>query len=131
MLANTEVVFATLADATLSHSLEEIPFHTWRDTGSCLPAGATAATLGGHLDALSAGDVLLFEEVLGPLTGAAEDADRRHRWVVRLTGLHHTDHNGLALVDPVSGELVTEIAWDAADALPFPLCLSSARPSRA
>jgi len=130
MLADADVVFATLADATLSHSLEEIPFHTWGDTSCCLPAGATAATLRGHLDALSTGDVLLFEEVLGPLTGAPEDADRRHRWVVRLTHVHHTDRNGLALVDPVSGERVTEIAWATADALPFPLCLSVGDMSR-
>ena len=29
------------------------------------------------------------------------------------------------LVDPVNGELLTAIAWQDADALPFPLCLSS------
>jgi hypothetical protein len=125
MLADADVVFATLAAATLSHSLENIAFYTWGDTSCCLPMGATAATLAGHLDALSAGDVLLFVEVFGPLPGAAEAADRRHRWVVRLTGVHHTDRNGQALVDPVSGAPVTEIAWGAADALPFPLCLSA------
>jgi hypothetical protein len=125
MLGDADVVFATLAEAKLSHSLEQISFHTWGDTSCCLPVGATTATLAGHLDALSAGDVLLFEEVIGPLTGALEDADRRHRWVVRLTSVYHTDRNGQALVDPVSGHLVTEIAWGAADALPFPLCIST------
>jgi hypothetical protein len=139
LLANATTVFATLGPPTpapatpppaiLSESLNSIHFYTWDDTNCCLPAGAVTATLSGHLDALSAGDVLLFEEVRGPLTGAPEDADPRHRWVVRLTGVSHTDRNGQALVDPANSDplsnRVTLISWDAADALPFPLCLSS------
>ncbi|MEO6320191.1 MAG: putative baseplate assembly protein, partial [Polaromonas sp.] len=56
-----------------------------------------------------------------------EDVDRNHRWVVRLTGVTlSVDPSGqLFNPTPVDGPLdVTEIAWDAADALPFPLCLS-------
>ena len=75
------------------------------------------------------GDVLLFEEVLGPRTGAPEDADRTRRCVVRLTRVHHTDRFGHALTDPVSvptpNAQITGIEWDAADALPFALCISS------
>ena len=41
----------------------------------------------------AAGDVLLFEEVLGPLTGAPRMRTARHRWVVRLTSVHHTDRS--------------------------------------
>ncbi len=125
MLADANVVFATLVDATLSHSLEEIPFHTWGDTQCCLPVGATAATLAGHRDDLFVGDALLFEEVRGPHTGALEDADRRNRWVVRLTSVRHTDRFNQALADPALKVPITEIEWNAADALPFPLCLSS------
>jgi hypothetical protein len=131
------VVFATLKDPTLSAdfnmdlsanlgaSLNQISFHTWSDDACCLPAGATSATLKGHLTSLKAGDVLLFEEVLGPLTGVPEDADRTHRWAVRLTRVHHTDRFHNAVIDPVTGEAVTDIEWEAADALPFALCISS------
>ncbi len=125
LLAAGGVVFATLADATLSQALNEIAFHTWSDEACCLPAGATAATLKGHLDTLSVGAVLMFEEVLGPDTGAAEDADRTHRCAVQLTRVHHTDRFGQVLIDPVTGESITDIEWQAADALPFALCLSA------
>jgi hypothetical protein len=132
------VVFATLKDPTLSDkfkenvsailsaSLNKISFHTWSDDACCLPAGATSATLKGHLTSLNPGDVLLFEEKLGPLTGVQEDADRTHRLAVRLTRVHHTDRFGNALIDPVEkDQSVTDIEWEAADALPFALCISS------
>ncbi|HTW25837.1 MAG TPA: hypothetical protein VME92_01815 [Acetobacteraceae bacterium] len=125
ILAAGGAVFATLADATLNASLNDIPFHTWSDQDCCLPAGSTAATLAGHLDALSPGDVLLFEEVLGPETGRAEDADATHRCAVRLTRVHHTDRLGRIVTDPLTGDPVTDIEWDTADALPFALCLSA------
>jgi len=125
LLAENSVVFATLTAVQLSASVNDMNFYTWGDTNCCLAAGATQATLSGHLTALHVGDVLLFEEVLGPLTGAPQDADRTRRCVVRLTRVHHTDRFGAALTDPVSGAQVTGIEWDAADALPFALCLSS------
>ena len=125
LLKEGGVVFATLADATLSAALNEITLHTWSDEACCLPLGSTAATLAGHLDSLAPGSVLLFEEVLGPLTGVPEDADRTHRCAVRLTRVHHTDRFGDNLTDPVTGESVTDIEWDAADALPFALCISA------
>jgi hypothetical protein len=71
MLAQRGVVFATLADAMLSQALNEIAFYTWGDAACCLPAGATAATLAGHLDTLTVGSVLLFEEVLGPASATS------------------------------------------------------------
>lgn len=125
LLAENGAAFATLVPATLSASVNDLRFYTWGDTNCCLAAGATQATLTGHLIALNVGDVLLFEEVRGPLTGAAEDADRTRRCVVRLTRVHHTDRLGQALTDPVSAAQVTGIEWDAADALPFALCISS------
>jgi hypothetical protein len=125
LLKDESVVFATLAPATLGASQNGIAFHTWSDEACCLPSGATAATLKGHLTSLSPGSVLLFEEMLGPLTGVPEDAVRTHRCVVRLTGVHHTDRLANAVTDPVTNEAVTDIAWDPADALPFALCISS------
>ncbi len=124
----------------------EIHFYTWGDRECCLPQGATSATLVDHLVpvaepawpdnvapetpgdgdsprlvrrlALHPGDYLLFEEVLGPQTGAAADADPAHRHVVRLTGCRPA-------VDALYHQPVLEITWAAEDALPFPFCLSA------
>src|SRR5262249_27467414 len=77
------------------------------------PAGATSATLGGSpAPVLAAGDLLVFEEVLGHLTLAAQDADPTHRQVVRLTS-----------VAPAAGGLA--VAWAQEDALAFPLSSST------
>ncbi|MGA2288450.1 putative baseplate assembly protein [Bradyrhizobium sp.] len=117
------LAFRTLADLTAHDALNQISFFTWSDSQCCLPRGATAATLEdlptGDLP-LSAGDLLLFEEIKGTATGLAADANPAHRHVVRLLGapLHKTD--------PLTSQKLVEIAWDPADALPFPLCLSIA-----
>ena len=70
---------------------------------------------------LHPGDVLIFEEVIGPQTGLAADADPRHRHAVCLTEVVPT-------VDPVTDIPVVEICWNDKDALPFPLCLSTDGP---
>lgn len=70
---------------------------------------------------LKAGDVLIFEEVMGPKTGHPGDADPNHRHAVRLTAVE-------AGVDPLNGQPVVEISWAEEDALPFPLCLSALGP---
>ena len=120
-------VFEPLADAVLRTAHNRIPFHTWGDERCCLPAGATEATLAGHLTDLAAGSVLLFEEVLGPATGRAADADPAHRHVVRLTTVttRSPDDASQPLTDPLTGEEITRIAWHPEDALPFALCISS------
>jgi hypothetical protein len=64
---------------------------------------------------LQSGDVLFFEEVLGP------NADRNHRHFVRLTKVEQT-------VDPLYDLPVVRIEWAVEDALPFPLCLSNVGP---
>ena len=121
------VIFELLHDATLHAAHNELYFYAWGDRRCCLGKGATRATLSGHQAALSTGDVLLFEEVLGPATGAPGDADPAHRHVVRLTSVHcnSPDDPGQPLTDPLTGEEITEIAWAAEDALPFPLCITS------
>lgn len=107
-----------------------ICIHTWGDSECCLRQGATRATLldqarsGAACDAkavrilhLRVGDVLVFEEVLGPLTGKAPDRDLAHRHAVRLTRVTEAE-------DGLLHQLVLEVEWAAADALPFALCLS-------
>ncbi len=104
----------------------EIEIYTWGDSECCLPAGATRATLRDGVDGtgqrllrgLRDGSLLLFEEVVSPETGDPADADPLHRHVVRLT-------SAAADVDPVFEQPIVEIQWAAADALPFPLCLSA------
>jgi hypothetical protein len=80
---------------------------------------------------LQPGDFLIFEEVRGPKTGIAGDADPSHRHVVRLMSVERD-------VDPLytkdgdpnnknasPGLPVLRITWDPADALTFPLCISA------
>jgi hypothetical protein len=100
-----------------------LSFYAWSDDLCCLAPGSTSATLKGGHPHLKVGDLLLFEEVKGPKTGAAGDADPTHRQVVRLTSVSPTPP--AALTDPLTGAAITEIAWGAADALTFPLCVSS------
>ncbi len=112
--------FQTLHDITAHAELNAIDLYTWSDQSCCLPQGATRATLvapnGGIVPAV--GDLLLFEEILGPATGLMADADPTHRQVVRLT-------DAVTGQDPLNQAKVVEIEWDAADALTFPLCLSA------
>lgn len=122
-------VFEPMQDATLYPKHNQISFYTWGDTGCCLPQGATEATLSGYLPNLQPGDVLIFQEVLGPQTGDPADADIRHRCAVRLAQVTTRDGNGDQLADPLfnsaSPAPVTEVQWSADDALPFPVCISS------
>lgn len=125
----------------------EIYFYTWGDAECCLPRGATSATLIDGSSAtqpptskdklaanpaqpvvytrnltLKAGDILIFEEVIGPETGNPADADPTHRHAVRLTRVEAT-------VDELYNQPVLEIEWAVEDALPFPLCLSTIGPA--
>ncbi len=121
------LVFETAHQAVLDQDRNELLFYTWGDQGCCLPRGTTQATLRTHVAGLQAGDILLFEEVCSPTTFVDEDADRTHRWAVRLTAVRFSSDPAGGLFEklPVNAARdVTEIAWDAADALPFPLCLS-------
>jgi hypothetical protein len=67
---------------------------------------------------LEPGDVLIFEEVIGPKTGDSADADHRHRHVVRLTSVTPG-------CDPLDGTAVMDVTWAQEDRLPFALCLST------
>ena len=68
-----------------------IVIHTWGNDECCLAAGTTEAFLytikaDQTADAAGAqkGDFLLFEEVVGPLTGLRADANPAHRQMVQL-----------------------------------------------
>jgi hypothetical protein len=128
---------------TLYQAHNTISFYTWGDKECCLPRGATTATLKDEWGVppsppatkrakrgsdeqtrvlhLQVGDVLIFEEVFGPKTGLKEDADPKHRHVVRLTRVEPG-------VDELYAIPIVEIEWGQEDALPFPLCLSAMGP---
>lgn len=137
LLAGVQV-FEPMWDQILYPELNQMSFYTWGDANCCLPQGATEATLNGSYVNLQPGDVLIFQEMIGPQTGFAADADIRHRCAVRLTQVATQDASGNPLVDPlfdVNGKPiqspaqtptpVTEIQWSQDDALPFPVCISS------
>ncbi|WP_431066970.1 putative baseplate assembly protein [Methylotuvimicrobium sp.] len=67
---------------------------------------------------LKPGDIVVFEEIKGPKTGHAEDADPKQRHAVRLVEVAGD-------TDPLNGQAIVHIAWNEKDALPFPLCLSA------
>ncbi len=132
------VAFEPMQDANLFPEQNSMPIYTWGDTNCCLPQGATEATLAGTFSNLQAGDVLIFQEILGPQTGNPADADIRHRCAVRLTAVATQTASGATLVDPlfdIQGQAitsstqtpqpVTEIQWSTDDALPFAVCISS------
>ncbi|MBB3178407.1 putative baseplate assembly protein [Variovorax sp. Sphag1AA] len=124
-LAARPVVFETAHAVTLFQAHQQIGFHTWGDRRCALPRGATRATLRGRFQQLKPGNVLVLEEVLGPETGLAADADPTHRQAVRLISVTINDAKGQPLQDPLYKQLVTQIAWAPEDALAFPLCLSA------
>ncbi|HEV2517987.1 MAG TPA: putative baseplate assembly protein [Devosia sp.] len=127
-LAGGAQMFETSHDALLDERLNRLRFYTWGDEGCSLPAGATSATLVGHLEGiLTPGSFLILEEVTSPTTREAKDRDRTHRCVVRLTSVTDLEDPSGRLFEatPVPGAVdVTEVSWDAADALPFPVCIS-------
>lgn len=121
--ANRCEVFELLHDTSLYPSHNQILFYTWHDEICCLPKGATCATLcDGHDQEkrlhLQAGDVLIFEELLGASTGLGIDADPSRRHAVRLTRVH-------SAVDPLGNQPLLDIEWHPEDALPFPMYISA------
>jgi len=121
-----EIGFESMEDVDkLFVDHNELHFYNWSDQRCCLPKGATRATLDGHHANLTPGTILLFEEVLGPETGSAADADPTRRHVVRLATVLFTARDNSALTDPVTGAAITEISWSAEDSLPLPFCLSA------
>ncbi|MFA3916656.1 putative baseplate assembly protein [Ruegeria hyattellae] len=118
-LGQGPVVFETMAELTMAEPRNAIAIHTWSDDICCLPRGATCLWIADTpAHGLAPGDLLLLEEIASPETGLPQDADPERRHVVRLTDL-------IAMRDDLEGIDVTEVHWDAADALPFSLCVSA------
>jgi hypothetical protein len=126
-------LFETMADVQLAAQLNSIDIYTWGNAQCCLPGGTTSVYLVGDLAAtlptdtwkLRPGDFLLFEEVIGPVTGLPADADPKHRQVVRLTTVQPASDP--LEPDPVTHlrpTVLTKVSWAPQDALTFPLCLS-------
>jgi hypothetical protein len=140
-------VFETAFPVQLDPNNNVIFLHDWGNQECCLPRGATSAYLyyvdgAGLADypPLQAGDFLLLEEVLGPATGAAADANPQHRQVVRLATVQKTSDpvysNTLQGGRPQPWQLgdpqlkLLRVTWAQADELQFPLCLSARPPGK-
>lgn len=127
-LAQNPEVFETMYDARLFRAHNTLTFYTYGAQECCLPQGSTRATLRGKFENLQKGDVLIFEEVRGPETGSASDADPAHRHAVRVQSVALTqDPLGGRFEEPPNDNAVdiTEIEWSDQDALPFALCISA------
>ena len=137
----TDAVFEPVEATTVDPQLNAIFIHTWGDESCCLPTGSTTIDLFGDVP-ISAGDLLLLEEVRGVATGLAQDADPRHRQVVRIVErtsevnelpledplftLDLTAEGGVRPAGPADPPLpLTRVSWDLDDALTFPLCVSA------
>jgi hypothetical protein len=133
LLSGQAEVFEAIYDTPgLYTHHNEMDFYTWGAQEYWLAQGATSATLQGHYPHLHPGAVLIFKEVLSPLTGRTLDADLLHRHAVRLTevtptydplGRWFTQDGGQDDDDYTIP--VTQIAWHSEDALPFPLCIAT------
>lgn len=125
----------------------EIQIYTWGDQECCLPQDSTTATLKDGIGIvqpvdpeaddtsetpteiiyerklhLKKGDILIFEEIIGPKTGNSADADPARRHAVCLTKVEE-------LIDDLYHQPVLEITWAEEDALPFPFCISVLGPA--
>lgn len=73
---------------------------------------------------LKPGDVLIFEEALGTITGLPADADPMHRQAVRLTRVTPGEDKLRKTKDGRPTPYV-EVEWAPEDALPFTFCISA------
>ncbi|MDD5632319.1 MAG: hypothetical protein PHI13_09890, partial [Methylococcales bacterium] len=115
--------------------LSEIRFYTWGERECCLAKGSVSATLldtwtsSGQIGrSLTVGDVLIFEEVLGPKTGLPEDADPLRRHAVRITAIT-AGSDSVVLTQEGQPTPYVEIKWSREDALPFTFCISAQGPA--
>ena len=109
---------ATLVDEELSPTIQNSDQKQQAQIANIKAPDAATTEGERKLRHLEAGQILIFEEVLGPKTGAPADADAAHSHAVRLTKVTPT-------TDELYNQPIVEIEWAPADALPFALCLSS------
>jgi hypothetical protein len=123
------LVFETEETAICDDEQNEMVPYTWLDADCCLPIGATSADLAGNFKSLVAGQLLLFEEVLGPvrepgkveLTAAGKDPGRRQ--IVRLTNVEHLKQDNLPDPKHPGARDITRVSWGREDALRVEFCL--------
>jgi hypothetical protein len=142
------VIFETAAPVRVIAARNSLRIHDWGDAACCLAKGAREAWLfatrpqGADMLALQPdfqpGDYLLIEEVVGPRTGLAADADPRNRQVVRIEAAEPaTDTAFRDLL--VGGQLtpaaavdtklpLLHVRWREADATNMTFCLSAEHP---
>lgn len=129
-------IFELKHDLCLYEAHNLMKLHTWGDEACCLPCKSTHATLvddSARRLRLRRGDVLIFEQVIDPVTGRVENADPARRQAVRLTHVHpEATMNGdgtrtpaALFYDELLAQPIVEIEWDAEDALAFPVCVST------
>ncbi len=141
------VVFETTHPQRLEPTHNVLRIHAWGNEECCLAAGSRVAYLyslpAGSSTAvrpqLAKGDFLLFEEVKGPETGLAADADPLRRQVVRI------DETPMPTADPVYQDTLVgdalqrstgvepplpllKVRWRREDAITQPFCLSTRLP---
>lgn len=115
-------VFETMHAVTLHPDCDQLQLYRWGEPECTLEVGATAVTLRDH-PSLAPGDVIVFVEQCGPDSGDPGDADPEYRHAVRLTAVSPTtDPQSAHVAEATAGGAITEIEWDAEDALPFALC---------
>jgi len=147
------LVFETTFPLSVHPENNTINIHTWGNVECCMPNGARIAYLyslapgpgerQASLPNVVAGDFLLFEEVVGPKTGATADADPLHRQVVRIDDVRVeiagdpayrdklTQEGKLQVFRPGDTALpLLRVTWPRADGLRFPLCLSTTIPGQ-
>lgn len=132
-LRQSALFFETLHPIRPRGIRNRIPLYDWGGGVTCVPRGATKATLAVDrttLD-LQAGDALVLEEVDDANTGLL--ADPTHRHAVCLIAVH--DVVDMLVRNPSTGAIearnVTEIVWHGDDALPFTLPLRHPSGTRA
>ncbi len=110
-------MFETMHPLRVRAARNRPSLYTWGELEIELPKGATRAYVVGAADAmqLGDGDVVVIEEVRGPQSGLAADADPTRRHPVRLVG------EPVSTRDELFGVDLVEIRWQDEDALPWPL----------
>ena len=138
--------FETAHTSSLHVVNNEIRIHTFGDEECCLDTGATEAYLysvpagaTAVRPAITAGDYLLIEEVRGPVTGAAPDADPQRRQLMLIESVDdgvtdplYADTLAVDAVQPrepaQSALPLLHVSWRRDDALSAPFCLSTRLP---
>jgi hypothetical protein len=108
----------------------EIHFYTWGERECCLKRGSISTTVvdPGRTLRLQPRDVLIFEEVISPITGLTYDADPKKRCAVRLTSVTQSEDPVFPGADGKPTTLL-ELTWGKEDATPFPFCISTIGPA--